>query len=325
MNQNTVDSYKKLNWNSLLRKDLGDTGNLEEAKVLFDRIKTFFDRLVDNPVTDSLSPQAQNEIDQRLLNFLTFVNGTVLMYSDVAQKTQIIEQVRNYEFEIITTLSKYTSYLDSIGITEDKDLDEKVQQLREKELKINETIESIERLSEQAKKVAQREETKLFGSSFNEQATAHGKAAFINSIFMYLASAATIILAYSLLSSKSYEFSLEKELSSWGSFLKFLDEQNVILYIIVFSILSFLISHFSRNYSSEKNLENIYRQKQKALDSHDQILKSIQSTQSDNDLMTQNAILAYVAKAIFETKETGYLKGVHHNTNPSGPIFDIKK
>jgi hypothetical protein len=324
MNPEIIEQYKKLNWSDLLRKELGDAGRLDEAKDTLDRIKVFLDRLVDSPVTETLSPQALSEIGNKISSFTSFTQ-TILTYSDVAQKPQVIQQIKNYEYEILTSLGKYSAYLDSIGLRDNSEEQSRIERLRTQERELEQTLDTVKSLAERAKKVAQGEEAKSFGNAFDTQANLHKDNANVNFWLMIGSSVLTVLTAILLLKGEQREFNLEQDLSSWQNFLKFVSEQNILLYIIVFSLLSFLISHFSRNFSSEKNLENVYRQKQKALDSHQQIIKSVQGTESDNDLETQNALLAYMAKAIFETKETGYLKGVHHNTSPSGPILDMTK
>lgn len=324
MSPEIFEQYKKLNWSSLLRKELGEAGRLDEAKDTLDRIKVFLDRLVDSPVIETLSPQALSEIETKIRSFTVFT-ATVLAYSDVAQKAQVVQQIKNYEFEIITTLGKYSSYLDGIGLRDNSEDQARIERLRSQEKEIEQTLDTVKSLAERAKKVAQGEEAKKFGNDFEDQAEKHMASANRNFYLMLGSAVITTIIAVMLLASEQRRFDIMSDLSNWGAFLKFISEQNILLYIIVFSLLSFLISHFSRNFSSEKNLENVYRQKQRALDSHQQILRSVQATDSQNDLETQNALLAYMAKAIFETKETGYLKGVHHNTNPTGPILDMTK
>lgn len=325
MNNEITEKYKKINWSDLLRKELGDAGRLDEAEESLKRIKAFFDRFIDNDLVLTLPDPAIREMENNIKNFVDFTNSTIMSYSDIGKKKEIIQQIKDKEFNIISHLSKYSTYLDAIGLRDNREEKLRLDNLRKQEKEVKELLETSRSLSERAKQVAQGEESKSFGDDFEKQADKHKDSSRINFSLMSLSVALTIGLAFSMFLGKEGRFDISQDLSTWQSFLAFVSDQNIFLYIIIFSLLSFLISHFSRNYSSEKNLENIYRQKQRALNAHQQILNSVQGTESQNDLETQNALIAYMAKAIFEAKETGYLKGVKHNTNPSGPVLDMTK
>lgn len=325
MKDEILEQYKALNWNSLLRKELGDAGRLDNAKDTLDRIRTFLDRFINSELVNTLPEPAIREIENNIKNFIDFANNTILTFSDTSQKPEVIKQIEQKEFNIISALGKYSTYLDAIGLRDNKEEELRLKKLKDQEKEINEILNTVKEISERAKTIAQGEEAKKFGNDFEEQAGKHEKNATKSFYAMFGSVVVTVITALVMFIGNTTRFDLVTGLSTWQSILKFVSEQNIFLYIIIFSLLSFLISHFSRNYSSEKNLENVYLQKQRALDSHKQILDSVQGTDSQNDLETQNALLAYMAKAIFETKETGYLKGVKHNTNPSGPVLDMTK
>jgi hypothetical protein len=111
-----------------------------------------------------------------------------------------------------------------------------------------------------------------------------------------------------------------------GNLLKsLLIEQSLLLKVVVVSAWWFLISHFSRNYSAEQNLHYQNLQRQNALDSHEQILKSIQWTQSENELETQNILLTKMANAIFEQQETWYLNWSWNHINPTTQVLEVSK
>jgi|LakMenE01Jun11ns_1017448.scaffolds.fasta_scaffold9909337_2 hypothetical protein len=325
MNPEIIQQYKTLNWNSLLRKELGDAGRLDEAKISFDRIKEFLDIFVNTEIVTTLSQQAIYEIQGTINDFIVFTQNTILLFSDTSQKEHIIEVIRDKEFTILSNLAKYKIYLNE-NISEDKeDYTKKLEELKKREEEIKERFNIAEDLLEKSQKQTQTSESAKYGTAFGKQAEKHKEGAQRNFWLMIISCIITVTLAIFLLIGNQKNFNLIENLSNWEKFLRFIVDQNLLLYIIIFSLLSFLISHFSRNYSSEKNLENIYLQKQMALNSHEQILKSVHSTGTENDLETQNALLTYMSKAIFETKETGYLKGVQHNTNPTGPILDMTR
>ena len=158
-------------------------------------------------------------------------------------------------------------------------------------------------------------ESVKYGKHFGYQAIHHSRNANSNFWKMLICIGIAFILAVLLFVGQSQDFSLQEGLSSWQNFLKFISEQNILLVLAIFSLLGLVIAHFSRNYSAEKNLENIYIQKQKAIDSHSQLLGSIQDTKSQNTLETQNALISYMARSMFEVRNTGYLKKSNDSSN----------
>lgn len=110
----------------------------------------------------------------------------------------------------------------------------------------------------------------------------------------------------------------------WSNLFNTINTQNIIIKFVVLSLGGYLISHFSKVYSAEKHLYNLNIQRQNALNSHKQILDSIVSTESENDKEIRNAILLELTRAIFENKDTGYLKGSHNPTS-TNQIIEISK
>ena len=90
--------------------------------------------------------------------------------------------------------------------------------------------------------------------------------------------------------------------------LNTINSQNIIIKFIILSLWWYLISYFLNTNLTEKHLYNLNIQRQNALNSHKQILDSIIATQSENEKEIRNAILLELTRAIFDTKETWYLK-----------------
>ena len=119
------------------------------------------------------------------------------------------------------------------------------------------------------------------------------------------------------------EISVNEGVGFGEALLRFLIDSKTMFLLIIFSMLTYAIRHFSRNYSAEKNLENIYIQKQKALDAHQQILDAVQDTKSENHLETQNAILTYMSQSIFEVHSSGYLNKDKDNRTSNSRISPL--
>lgn len=110
LNVNLLHRYQQIQWERLLRSDLGNTGQLTDAKPVFDRIKSIFDRIIASSITATLSQQAKSEIEAELNNFLDFIDYNVLNFSDVAQRPQRIEEIKNIEWRIVGVLGKVLPY-----------------------------------------------------------------------------------------------------------------------------------------------------------------------------------------------------------------------
>ncbi len=104
-----------------------------------------------------------------------------------------------------------------------------------------------------------------------------------------------------------------------------INSQNILIKFVVISLGVFLIAHFAKVYAAEKHLYNINIQKQNALESHNQILNSVIATESENEKEIRNVILLELTKAMFDAKDTGYLKGHSQNSIPNNSIVEISR
>ncbi|MFA6410702.1 MAG: hypothetical protein WCW26_03970, partial [Candidatus Buchananbacteria bacterium] len=93
LNQEITKKYKDLNWNELLRKDLGNY-SLEEAKPILDRIKNFFDSILLSTEINNFAQGIQNEIQNQITNFLNYCNNSLKTFSDIGQKQQRLEEIK---------------------------------------------------------------------------------------------------------------------------------------------------------------------------------------------------------------------------------------
>lgn len=305
LDQNWVQQYKAINWNSLLRKEFWEY-SLEEAKPIFDRIKKFFDEILNNPEVENLSQSIHNKISAKISSFVQFCDSRIKTYQNTSEKSQKIEEIRNIEYEIIEELWKYISYFSELDPKKEKEYKKYTEDAKEKIKEVEIRLSEIDKLSERAKQIAQKEEIASFWNFFgitaisNETSAKNAQYTMIGLILL------TWIFAIIFL--WGINFSQQTETSWWKNIFLTIHEQNIIERIVILSLLWFLISHFSKIYSAEKHLYVLNNQRQNALNSHRQIIDSVQSTNTENDLETKNAILLQMTKAIFDNQDTWYLK-----------------
>ena len=288
-----------------MRKEFGEY-SLEEAKPIFDRIKKLFDSILDNPEVENLSQNIHNQISSKISSFVQFCDSSIKTYQNTSEKWQKIEDIRNMEYEIIEAIWKYISYFSELDPKREKEYKKYTEDAKEKVKEIEERLSEINKLSERAKQVAQKEEIESFGNFFGITASTNLRKGERNQGIMIILIFITGLFAFILL--QDINFIEQKDLSWWRNLLQIIHGQNIIEKIVFLSLLWFLISHFSKIYSAEMHLYVLNTQRQNSLNSHRQIIDSVQSTNTENDLEIQNAILLQMTKAIFDNQDTGYLK-----------------
>lgn len=321
IDQNLLDSYRDLNWNQLLRKDLGEY-SLEEAKPIFERIKNIFDLVINNSELNNFSQNAQSQIQNKLQDFMGFCNQIVNSFQNTSERNSWMDRVKQQESELINVIGNYFAYFSIIDPSKDRELKKYITEADEKVKELDEKLKSVDDLIEGAKRTAQKAEAQSFGDFFGDTSKENKERAQQAFWLMFLSVAVTAGASFLFL--HNFEFD-NKDGNFWGNFLETIYSQNLLLKIIFVSLGGFVIAHFSKVYSAEMHLYVLNIQRQNALNSHKQILNSVQATSSDNDLETQNAILLQVTKAIFDNQITGYLKDQSNPAMPSGQILEITK
>jgi hypothetical protein len=317
-----LEKYGNLNWNKLLRKDLGEY-NLDEAKPIFDRIKDVFDSLLKNPALENISQNFTNQISSELTKFLQLSENVVNSFQNTNERPQWIEKIRNQEHSIIVSLGHYFNYLTNIDPSKNEELKRYIVEAGNKVKELGDKLKTVDELVEGARKTAQKAEIQSFGSFFGDCAKDNKVKAIVAFWLMMVSIIATMLLSIGYL--QNIHFIKEGDMTIWENLLNVINSQNIIIKIVIISLAGYLIAHFSKVYSAEKHLYVINTQRQNALNSHRQILKSIQSTGSENDLETANAILLQVTRAIFDNQDTGYLKDANSPTAPMNQILEITK
>ncbi len=317
-----LEQYKELNWNKLLRKDLGEY-NLEEAKPIFDRIKNIFDSLLNNPALEDTSQNYINQIESELTKFLRLCNKIVQSFQNTHEKPQWIEQIRNQEYSIISQLGGLFNYFSIIDPSKGKELKKYIQDASQKVQELDDKLKTVDELVEGAKQTAKKAEVQSFGTFFGDCATQNKSKA--RTAFWLMIGSIIFALLLSIIYLQDIAFIENQEMNFWENLFSTVNTQNLIIKIVVITLAGYLIAHFSKVYSAESHLYVINTQRQNALNSHRQILKSVQSTEGENDLETENAILLQVTRAIFDNQDTGYLKDSHNPTAPVNQILEITK
>lgn len=317
-----TEEYKKIDWNKLLRKDLGEY-SLEVAKPNLDRIKSIFDEILNYPNLDQLSDSFKNQIQSQLNDFVQFANQIINNFQNTSERQTWIDSIKNREFEVYQNLSNVYRYIKDFDPARDERLKDVIKKSEERIKKLNEDLSKTEALLQQAQKKAVQSEVMEYGNFFGNEALKNERTAKINRWLMFGSVVFTAILSIIFL--QNVRFILSEELTFFESILQTVNVQNILIKFVLLSLGGYLIAHFSKVHSTEKNLYNLNIQRQNALNSHKQILDSVVATESENEKEVRNAILLELTKAIFANHETGYLKGSKDNPGPSSQIVEITK
>lgn len=320
MNQNLINEYHKLDWNKLARKDLGEH-SLEIVKVSLNGIKEIFDNILEYKDFELMPQIYLQSVENSLRSFLD-LSKRILHFSNLSEKEQLIQQVRSLEGEVYTNVSAVLGYIEWKDPLKNKTNKKAVKEVSNIIDELSEKSSKIEELLNKAQIVATKGETLKYGDFFGSEATANSTAAnwsfwlMITSIFL------TGFLAIVILESATFELF---ENNKWSDIVHYINSQNLLIKFVLISLCVYMIAHFSKTHSSEKHLYNINIQKQNALNSYEQILDSVTATESENDKEIRNSILLELTRAIFEAKDTGYLKGGNHNASPVSQIVEVGK
>lgn len=93
-------------------RKLGEAGSLDNAKPALDRAKSFLDKLLDSRVLAVLPPNAVSEVEIYTQSFLGFLQNQVLGYSDVSQRDNLVNTIKNEVGSLLNIVGKYTVYFD---------------------------------------------------------------------------------------------------------------------------------------------------------------------------------------------------------------------
>ncbi|MHB1163122.1 MAG: hypothetical protein ACYCZZ_01140 [Minisyncoccota bacterium] len=318
--KNKIEEYKKLNWSKLLRKDLGEY-SLEEAKPSLDRLKKILDEIIGYSGLASLPQDYQNRLGNQIQSLISFANEIVSNFQNTIERPTWIQRIKNQEQQVWNDLIVVYEYLRVVDPAQNSQLEIYLDSAKEKISELDEKLKTTGELLTGAQKEATQAEVFKYGSYFSTEATQNNKVAMRNRYYMFGSIVGTLFLGVLFLTAPN---TAPSQVNNLTDFIAYIVRQNLLLDILVVSLGGYLVGHFSRTYYAEKNLYTLNKQRQNALDSHRQILKSVQATNSENDKEISNAILLELTKAIFEGQDTGYLK---NSSDGSGPtqIVDVSR
>lgn len=302
LNPDIKKAYEQLAWNALLREDLGNH-NLKGAEKDFAQIKKVFDDILFHPNFADLPDNRVQEMENLLQNFFGFAQD-VRNFADTAEKENYISKIKNKKSDIIQRTATVRNYMQAIGSHEDETLKNSQEQAKKilSELNVHlNNAKKAEKLLQSAQTEKQKEEGEKFGTFFGDEAKENKRRAHKNFRTMVVCVVVTAILAV-VFYFDGTPFSKDGQVD-YGMLAS-----NALLKFFVLSLGVFLIAHFSKGHAAERHLYNLNTQRQNALNSHRAILDSVMATDSDNEKEVKNLILLELTKAIFDSKDTGYIK-----------------
>lgn len=317
-----VEEYKKIDWNKLYRKDLGEY-SLEITRPNLDRIKSIFEEILNYPNLDQLSDQFKSQIQSQIDAFVQFANQIINSFQNTGERQNWINNIKNKEFEIYQNLSNIYRYIKDFDPGRDEKLKDVINKSEERIKQLNEDLTKTDILLQTAQKKAIQGEITEYGNFFGTEALKNEATAKINRWLMFGSILLTGII--SILYLQNIKFISFERLTFFENILQTINAQNILIKFVLLSLGGYLITHFSKVHSTEKNLYNLNMQRQNALNSHKQILNSVVATESENEKEIRNAILLELTRAIFANHETGYLKGSKDNPSPTNQIVEITK
>lgn len=313
--QEWLKEVHDLNYKELLEQDnVEKIDRYTNAFVILLRMLQKFDfSTVSNPKAEQVS------FNQRVADFhiklLVDVENDILPLLKGERKRDDPEQQRlDAEFMRVSGIKSRAK--EKAEEAEIKKLEKQREELRAKQQKAEEVYAGLS-------KRAQRQSGGYFRDHFTRQAEKHNERAWNSIWLVYLFVGIIIIIGACFLIWYKPNFEIQENIGFWGSFFAFLIESKLFFLSLIISMLIYAVRFFSRIFSAEKNLENIYIQKQKALDAHQQILDAVQDTKSENHLETQNAILTYMSQSIFEVHSSGYLNKDKDNRTSNSRISPL--
>ena len=305
-----VEKYKKIKWGSLLRKDdlVGKNDISKRVKPHLDEIKDLLDPFISYG-HENLPDKIGFNLKTALTYFLAVSDG-LLSFQDMSEINERVENVKEIKLKIFNFLGGYIGYIsDPKRQLSEVNVSEIINDLKDKSQLANRIVEKL-------KSVAAKEEVSLFGDHFKDTASDNKKTS--ERYFRYTIGAIALTGISAL-----YFFKSGIKFEPNENWLQTFISSGLLMKFIFFTLCGILISLFRNIYASERHLYVINNQRQNALNSHRQILDSIQETKSENQKEVENAILLEVTKRAFESGDTGYLK--QSKSAPNSQVVEITK
>lgn len=320
MDDDLLKQYKELDWNKLLRRNLGEY-SLEKSKEDFNITRKIFDDVIAYAELNAMPEDYIADMNDTLRNWLDLC-GEIISFTDTTQKGYYINRIRQEKFDITAGLTEVMICMQMFDANKNERLNETTRVYDEKIKQLDEKLKKTEKLLESSQVTATKREVSEYGNFFGKEAGANKENAKNNFWFMIVSIVITALVAVFILWGINF-VSADKGILL--DLLNTINSQNILLKFVVISLGAFLIAHFSKVHAAEKHLYNINTQKQNALESHNKLLNSVIATESENEKEIRNAILLELTRAIFDAKDTGYLKGYSQNSTPTNSIVEISR
>jgi|GEM_PF-4694737 len=336
MDSQLIEKYKQVNWDQLLRKDLGNY-SLEIAKPNLDRIKSIFDFLIfESPELHELSDTTVNQIESSVTDFINNICRNISSFQDTTKRNDIIITIKRKESDIVDSIGKYYHYLQTINLSrKNKELEDYKHEI---ELKFQESTQELEgKIKVADEKLSQldslidsyRDKTAEFVISdyaeiFKEQAYEHSHWKYDDKKRMRVSvgnSEKWLIMGFfSLVVFIYILLNLRRILGSPSELFGNELYSFLITKIFIISMSFYWITFCFKNFSIHRHLSTLNMHRSNALGSFKLFLNSVD--REDNSV--RNTLVIEVAKAIYEQGKTGYL-GSRDKEVTSSPIIELTR
>jgi hypothetical protein len=333
-------SLKQIQINHILRNELGSTSFSElesDIKPLFLMVISMgriMDTQVDIPA--SLITVANNYIIEFLQLADTFIGyepGEDIR-NGLVRRTAIIEQAKDLIGSFLNTVNTSNSIsrksflgtyaaIKALG-TESvllpdwnlefnalrDDIQLALKPVNEQKTKLAEVVSEAELVTNLLRERAREKSTDDYAKLFEDESLSHKK----NSIIWLIAICISLVLFGFFIAYENQIISIDTTKGNTVITLEYLKRLLIISFII------YLITFFIKQYSIKKHLQTLNRHRQNTLASFNLFIKGMGDTEQD----VKNALMVEIARAIYESGQTGYLPKHDDNGNNSS-ITEITK
>ncbi len=296
MNKELVENYKKIDWDKLLRSDLGDH-HLKALKPHLNTIRKIIDFIINHPQLQELPRNERRKLEAHLPEFQSLVNYIKNDHQDVGQNQNMIEQVIEREEEwkkIILSLKPFLDFFDSNHAL-DNNLEKYQRIIKELEGNIN----KVRELESQKQGQMIKREASQYGDFFKNEAKRNQRWAWVYFGLTIASAIACAGLAYCT-------FKIPDNIVA-QTLPELIIKGNVLNKVFIFSIMILVITLLRREYLALRHQFTLNTHRYNAIKSHKEILSSLEKTQNDSDREISNAILLELTKAMFDTQNTGFI------------------
>ena len=309
--EQSIKKYRQINWKSLLKEDMGDY-SLKEVKPVLDDIKGLFDEILSKDNLESiLSQDHQNTLNSDL-DQLFYTVDRINNYSDKNNRDNEIHHIQELKKQVYSHLIPIVQVLNYSYKSQSAQTPTSVKKMlkdaEKYKLSSKNIFEEYNKLLSLQQASAMPSVAKRFGNIFSEEAERNKKQAYWSLGILVISSILAIAFSFFLMIKTS-----TPEINT----LIDVFTSNILGKIFIFSILFFIISIFRKDYISLQHQHVLNTHRQNVLSVHQEILKMVQHTKSDNDKETANTLLMELSKAMFDAKDTGYTNTRSSNSERS--------